>query len=185
MILGFQRRNTPTGSRLARMVMATSNGPCLRVSHGSVPVSAKLAAAPLPMSRAALATDHRAESRGRQEHHLSVGEMRRKQLSDIALREGGAGHRSSSALWTAFRQCQSSPTPVHVVSAIGVLEDNARACRAMRRYLGRVAPPHRLTSWPWSAKSPAAANEPLPPPSTAIFKTHLLARAPARRAVAA
>ena len=34
--------NTPTGSRLARMVMATSNGPCFRVSQGKVPVSAKL-----------------------------------------------------------------------------------------------------------------------------------------------
>src|SRR5258707_2550437 len=35
--------------------MATSNGPCLRASHGSVPVSAKLTAARLPASRTALA----------------------------------------------------------------------------------------------------------------------------------
>src|SRR3954454_7122541 len=29
---------------------------------------------------------------------------------------------------------------------------------------------HSRTSWPAKAKSPAAANEPLPPPNTAIFK---------------
>ena len=33
--------NTPVGSRLARTVIAHSNGPCLRVSQGSVPVSAQ------------------------------------------------------------------------------------------------------------------------------------------------
>ena len=47
--------NTPVGSRFARIVIATSNGPCLRASHGSVPVSAKAASARLPASRAALA----------------------------------------------------------------------------------------------------------------------------------
>ena len=36
---------TPTGSRFARMVIATSNGPCLRVNQGRVPVSAKLTSA--------------------------------------------------------------------------------------------------------------------------------------------
>ena len=47
--------STPVGSRFARIVIATSNGPCLRVSHGKVPVSAKATSARLPASRAALA----------------------------------------------------------------------------------------------------------------------------------
>ena len=46
-----RKGNTPVGSRLARMVIAASNGPCLRVSQGNVPVSAKMVSAPLPASR--------------------------------------------------------------------------------------------------------------------------------------
>ncbi len=43
--------NTPVGSRVARAVIAAVVGPCLRVSQGSVPVSANANSARLPASR--------------------------------------------------------------------------------------------------------------------------------------
>jgi hypothetical protein len=42
---------TPVGRRVARVVIAAVVGPCLRVSHGSVPVSAKARSARFPASR--------------------------------------------------------------------------------------------------------------------------------------
>src|SRR5439155_11775371 len=60
-------------------------------------------------------------------------------------------------------------------------------CRP-RKSLSRIVPPaarwaaiaalsrrHRRTSWPARAKSPAAANDPLPPPSTAMRMRSALA----------
>ena len=44
----------PVGSRVARVVMAISAGPRLRVSHGSVPVSAMVTCARQPFSRSTL-----------------------------------------------------------------------------------------------------------------------------------
>ena len=69
--------NTPVGRRLARIVIATSNGPCLRVSHGSVPVSA-YATRPVAGFPRGLRENNRAECAGRQEHDLAGGQMRRK-----------------------------------------------------------------------------------------------------------
>jgi len=66
------------------MVIATSNGPCLRVSHGSVPVSAKAASAGLPASHG-LREDVGTECARRQEHDLTVCEMRREHARDVAL----------------------------------------------------------------------------------------------------
>src|SRR5712671_6488398 len=85
--------------------------------------------------------DHRAESRRWQENHLPIGEMRREQVSDIALREGRGRAQDQLGVADGFGNASRYQRQLHVVSAIGVLEDNARACRAMRRYLGRVAPP--------------------------------------------
>ena len=42
---------TPVGSRVARVVIATSSALRMRVNHGSVPVSAIATSAPQPLSR--------------------------------------------------------------------------------------------------------------------------------------
>jgi hypothetical protein len=49
----FSAGKTPVGRRTARMVMATSAGPCRRVSQGRVPVSAKATSAAQPAWRRA------------------------------------------------------------------------------------------------------------------------------------
>ena len=129
---------TPTGSRLARTVIATSNGPCLRVSQGSVPVSAKLTLAWLPASRAALAKiiePNVAGGRNTTWPSRKCGAS----VGDVGLREGwrraqdqfGAGTASAMSVVTS---------QVHIVLATHSFKD-ARARGAMLRDLCRVAPP--------------------------------------------
>ena len=130
------------------MVIATSNGPCLRVSHGSVPVSAKATSARLPASRTALANMYRAEGAGRQEHDLAVGEMRRQRARDVVLR--GRRRRTEDQLGAAHR-----------LADVG--RDERRACASWRpaKSLTMIVPPaarcaataarsrrHSRTSWP-------------------------------------
>ena len=121
--------------------MATSNGPCLRVSHGSVPVSAKLVGGSIAGVALGRREDHRAEGRRRQEHHLSIDEMRREQACDIALREGRRRAQDQLGAVDGFGNVSRHQRQLHVVPAIGVLEDNARAGCAMLRHLCRIAPP--------------------------------------------
>jgi len=128
-----------------------------------------------------LGENYGAEGGRRQEHRLAVSEMRRDQSRDNGLSEGRG--RAQDQLGTAdgFGDVGRHQRQLHVVAAIDVLDENARARRAMLRYPG-PSRRHNLTLWPCKAKSPAAANEPLPPPSTAIFKQLLLARIPAGQA---
>ena len=67
--------------------MATSNGPCLRASQGSVPVSAKLALARLPASCAAVAKIIEPNVAGGRNTTWPSRQMRREQAGDIGLRE--------------------------------------------------------------------------------------------------
>ena len=122
--------------------MATSNGPCLRVSQGSVPVSAKLSAGAIAGVVRGPGEDHRAEGGRRQEHHLAVGQMRREQSRDIGLREGRG--RAQDQLGTAdgFGDVGRHQRQLHVVAAIDVLDENARARRAMSPLPG----PHRAAT---------------------------------------
>ena len=91
--------NTPVGRRLARTVMATSSGPCLRVSHGSVPVSAKATSARLPASRAALANSTSRTSPGGRNTTCPSTQMRRERAGDVGLR--GRGRRAQDQLGAA------------------------------------------------------------------------------------
>ena len=141
MIGALSSGNTPTGSRLARMVMATSNGPCLRVSQGSVPVSAKLTSAAIAGVMRGPGENHRAEGGRRQEHHLAVSEMRCDQSRDIGLREGRGRAQDQLGAADGFGDVGRDQRKLHVMAAVGVLDQNAGARRAMLRYLGRIAPP--------------------------------------------
>ena len=71
--------------------MATSNGPCLRVSHGSVPVSAKLTRARLPASCAALAKIIEPKVAGGRNTTWPSVRCGASSLRDIGLREGRGG----------------------------------------------------------------------------------------------
>jgi len=161
---GFSAENTPTGSRLARMVMATSNGPLLRVSHGSVPVSAKAHACALPASRAGFRKDHRAEGcRGRNTtcHRLKCGASR-PAISCCA--KAGAGHRISSAppkLWqclmstsasctswrplASLRQCASPPRDAglpqpHCAATADIVPCKRKIARGRKRPIAAAEP---------------------------------------------
>ena len=160
--------NTPVGSRLARMVIAASKGPCLRVSHGSVPVSANATLARLPASHAVLANSTEPKVPGGRNTTWPSARCGASTRAISACAVAGAGHRISSAPRTA--------SPMSAVISAG------RASCRPRKSLTVISPPaalcasmaarsrrHRRTSWPASARSPAAANEPLPPPRTAIF----------------
>ena len=134
--------NTPVGRRLARMVIATSSGPCLRVSHGSVPGLGKGHVGAIAGITCGLGKQHRAERARRQEHDLSVDEMRREHLRDVGLR--GRGRRAQDQLRAAHglghvggdeRRARTSWRPrksFTMICATGV---------AMRGNRLRVAPP--------------------------------------------
>jgi hypothetical protein len=102
----------------------------------------------------------------------------------ISLREGRGRAQDQLGVADGFGNVSRHQRQLNIVSAVGVLEDNARAPAARCAATCRVAPP-QADIVALKGRSPAAAREPLPPPSTAIFKTPLLAPAPARRAVAA
>ena len=124
--------NTPVGSRLARMVMATSKGPCLRVSQGSVPVSAKATSARLPASRAREREHHRAERAGRQEHHLPVNQVRRQCPGDVGLRRRGRGAQDQGRVAHRFGDVGGDESRARLVTAPEVLDDDGPAGRPMR-----------------------------------------------------
>ena len=116
-----------------------------------------------------LGEQHRAEGCRRQEHHLAVGEMRREQPA-----------RCRPARWpapgTGSARRRARPRPMSVGDAAPARTSwrPLKSLTRMRRPAARCAATacasrrHSRTSWPAMAKSPAAANEPLPPPSTAI-----------------
>ncbi len=158
---------TPTGSRLARMVIATSNGPCLRVSQGSVPVSAKLTVAGLPASRAAIAKIIEPNVAGGRNTTWPSVRCGASCFAMSACANAGAGHRinSASAIASAMSEVTSaSCTSCRPLTSLTRMREPAARCSATCAASRR----HSRTSWPCSAKSPAAAKEPLPPPSTAI-----------------
>ena len=99
------RRHRPSfpysGSRLARMVIATSNGPCLRASQGNVPVSAKLALARLPASRAACAKIIEPNVAGGRNTTWPSRRCGASRPAMSGCAKAGAGHRISSARFTA------------------------------------------------------------------------------------
>ena len=134
--------NTPTGSRLARMVMATSNGPCLRVSQGSVPVSAKLTAARLPASCAALAKIIEPKVAGGRNTTWPSRKMRREQPRDIGLREGRGRAQDQLGAADGFGDVGRHQRQLHVVPAVRVLDDE---CASPPRDVPPLAP-HRAAT---------------------------------------
>ena len=80
----------------------------------------------------------------------------------------GAGQRISSASRTAAAMSFVTSDELRLVPPAKILHgDRCRRPRCAPRR-PRASRRHSRTSWPASAKSPAAANEPLPPPSTAM-----------------
>ena len=85
--------------------------------------------------------DHRAERRRRQQHHLPISEMWRELTSDIVLRESrGRAQDQLGSAHSLGNVCRYQ-RQLRGVPAVGVLDDNARARRAMLGYLNRIAPP--------------------------------------------
>ena len=84
--------------------------------------------------------DHRTKSRRRQEHHLAVGELRRDQPGDIGLREGRGGADDQFCIADGICDVRRDHRQLHLVTAVDVLHDNARARRPLfATYV--VAPP--------------------------------------------
>src|SRR6266404_8697627 len=67
--------------------------------------------------------------------------MRRQQSCDILLRKGRGRAQDQFSIPDGFGDVCGHQRKLHVVAAIGVLEDNARARGPMLRYLSCIAPP--------------------------------------------
>src|SRR6266576_6162963 len=67
--------------------------------------------------------------------------MRREQRCDILLRKGRGRAQNQFGIPDGFGDVCGHLRQLHVVTAIGVLEHNARAHGPMRRYLSRIASP--------------------------------------------
>src|SRR5260370_36299808 len=67
--------------------------------------------------------------------------MRREQPRDILLRKGRGRAQDQFSIPDGFGDICGHQSQLHVVTAVGVLEDNAQIHGPMRRYLGRTAPP--------------------------------------------
>ncbi len=122
--------STPVGSRLARMVIATSNGPCLRVSHGSVPVSAKLTSARLPASRVALAKMIEPNVPGGRNTTWPSREMRRERARDVGLRGRRSGAEDQFGTAHGLGDVGRDQRKLRLVPPAEILHDDARAGRA-------------------------------------------------------
>src|SRR5882724_5580454 len=67
--------------------------------------------------------------------------MRREQPRNILLRKGRGRAQDQFSIPDGFGDVCSHLRQLHVATAIGVLEHNARAHGPMRRYLSRIASP--------------------------------------------
>ena len=123
------------------MVIATSNGPCLRVSHGSVPVSANAASARLPASCAAFAKMIGAERAGRQEHDLPVGQMRRERARDVVLRGRGRRAEDQFGIAHGLGDVGRDQRRLRLVPPAKILHRDGAARRVVRLDGLGVAPP--------------------------------------------
>src|SRR5262249_51763173 len=110
--------------------------------------------------------DPRRRSRGDQRRGAA-----RRVLSPSSLTAGLPDRR---------RNVAGDQARLRLVPAAVILNENcaADAAGAIR---GCAVPPPQLTACPASARSPAAANEPFPPPSTAIFMRRSLLASPRSR----
>ena len=155
-----------------------SNGPCLRVSQGSVPVSANATSARLPASCAALANSIEPKVPGGRNTTWPSARCGASRLAMSACAVAGAGHRISSAPRTA--SAMSSVTSAGFTSSpAGEILEQDRPPAARCAATAALSRRHSRIVVPGGGKSPAAANEPLPPPSTAIrISAHSLFLAP-------
>ena len=119
--------STPVGSRFARIVIATSNGPCLRVSHGRVPVSANAASARLPASCCAFAKMYEPNVPGGRNTTCPSVRCGASARAISACAVAGAGQRISSASRTA--------SPMSVVISAGFA-----SCRPRKSFTTIVPP---------------------------------------------
>src|SRR6476620_324483 len=67
--------------------------------------------------------------------------MRREQPRDILLRKSRSRTQNQLSIADGFGDICRHQRQLHLVPAVRILEDNARATRAMLRYLSRIAPP--------------------------------------------
>ena len=121
--------------------MATSNGPCLRVSQGSVPVSAKLALARLPASCAALAKIIEPNVAGGRNTTWPSPRCGASSLAISGCANAGAGHRISSASRTASAisvVTSASCTSCRPLESLTTMREPAARCSATG---GCIAPP--------------------------------------------
>ena len=88
-----------------------------------------------------LGENHRAERRRRQEHHLAVAQMRRELRRDVVLRESRGRAQDQFGAADGFGDIGRHQRELHVVAAVGILDDDARARGAMRGHRGGIAPP--------------------------------------------
>src|SRR4249919_1578829 len=85
--------------------------------------------------------DHRAERRRRQEHHLAVPKMRSERAGYILLCEGWGRAQDHINAADGFGDVSGHRCQLDVVPALRILDEDARACRAMLRHPGRVTAP--------------------------------------------
>ena len=118
-----------------------------------------------------------AEGPGRQEDHLAVGEMRRQRHRDVCLGEGGHGAEDQVCAPHGLGHGRRDERELRAALAAEVLDQDGPALPAMLLDgAGAAAPqPHLVAG---ERKVAPAANEPLPPPRTAIFTA---ARSPLSR----
>ena len=72
---------------------------------------------------------------------MAIAKMRREPGRDIVLREGRGRAQDQFGTVDGFGNVGCHQRQLSVVPAVGVLDDNARARRAMLRYLCCIAPP--------------------------------------------
>ncbi len=131
--------------------MATSNGPCLRVSQGSVPVSAKLAVARLPASCAAFAKIIEPNVAGGRNTTWPSPRCGASSLEISGCAKAGAGHRISSTPRTASAMSvvtSASCTSCRPLESLTTMREPAARCSATAPASRR----HSRTSWPCNRK---------------------------------
>ena len=88
-----------------------------------------------------LGKNHRAECCRWQEHHLAIPQMRREQARDIVLRKCRSRAQDQFSFADGVGNVRCHQRQLNVVPAVRVLQQDARARRAMRGHLPGIAPP--------------------------------------------
>ena len=82
-----------------------------------------------------------AEGRRRQEHDLSIAQMRRELGDDIVLGESRGGTEDQFGITDRLGNIGRDQRKLHVMAAFRILDDYARTRRTMRGHRTSIAPP--------------------------------------------